>query len=128
MNRTGVLVLAAGALCACAPREAAPAQAATIALDCSAGFETLRTQITERPSLRPAPIERGEPYRIFSEADGSASYILTEPGAPAHPAVLKQTAVRRSGVLTMENEGCAFGDAEAFADLKAYWDSVAQAR
>ena len=128
MTRTGALVLAAGALCACAPREAPEAEAASLALDCAAGYEALQSQIVGRPGLRPAPIERNEPYRIYSEADGAASYILTEPGAPAHPAVLKQTAVRRAGVLAMENEGCAFGDAGAYADLKAYWDSVAQAR
>ena len=128
MIRLGLVALTAGVLCACAPRDEPAAQPGALALDCSAGFEALRTQISERPGLRPAPIERGEPYRIFSEADGSASYILTEPGAPAHPAVLKQTAVRRSGVLTMENEGCSFGDAEAYAALKAYWDQIAQAR
>ncbi len=127
MTRTAVLVLA-GALGACAPREDAPGPAASLALDCALGFEALQDEIVQRPGLRPAPIERNEPYRIYSEADGSASYILTQPGAPAHPAVLKQTAVRRSGVRTMENEGCAFGDAEAYAALKAYWDSVAQAR
>jgi hypothetical protein len=100
-------------LCACAPKAKPPA---TVALDCSQPFDALKTKITAQPGLVPAPQEPTEPYRAYSTADGHASYFITEPGAPAHPAILMQQAA--GGAMT--NTGCAYGDKAAYDQLTAY--------
>jgi len=114
------------ALAACAPP--APEPVAAFQLDCARGFDAIRAEILARPGLTPAPDAPGEPYEIFNEETGRASYILTRPEAPAHPAVFIQTATRRDGERVMEHEGCAFGDAAEYDQLLAYWESLAAAR
>ncbi len=119
-------VLLALGLSACAPSD--PDPVAAYGLDCTRGFEAIRAEVIARPSVKPAPASPGEPYEIFNEASGRASYILTRPGAPAHPAVFIQTATRRDGTRVMEHEGCALGDRAAYDQLLAYWESVAATR
>ncbi|MDP1875212.1 hypothetical protein [Phenylobacterium sp.] len=113
-------------LAACAP--SAPEPVAAFKLDCAQSFEVIRAEILARPGLKPAPDAPGEPYEIFSEETGRASYIFTKPEAPAHPAVFIQTATRRDGQRLMEHEGCAFGDPAEYDQLLAYWESIAAAR
>ncbi|CAN7355122.1 hypothetical protein LJR225_002130 [Phenylobacterium sp. LjRoot225] len=108
-----LLLLPILSLGACAPK-AKPA--AAVALDCSQPFEALRSKITAQPGLVPAPQEPSEPYRAYSTADGHASYFITEPDAPAHPAILMQQAA--GGAMT--NTGCAYGDRAAYDQLMAY--------
>ena len=110
---SALLLLISLSLAACAPKAKPPA---TVALDCSQPFETLKTKITTQPGLVPAPQEPTEPYRAYSTADGHASYFITEPGAPAHPAILMQQAT--GGAMT--NTGCAYGDKAAYDQLAAY--------
>ena len=126
--RTLLLALAAGALSACSPEPEAPSVQGPLALDCDAGFEAIASAVRGRPGIRPAPVDPKEPYLAFTEADSSASYILTAPGAPAHPAVLRQRPVSGPEGRRMVHDGCAFGDPEAFAQFKTYWDAIAQAR
>jgi len=114
------------ALAACAPPALEPV--AAFELDCAQGFDAIRAAILARPGLTPAPDAPGEPYEIFNEESGRASYILTRPEAPAHPAVFIQTATRRDGERVMEHEGCAFGNAAEYDQLLAYWESLAAAR
>ena len=103
----------AATLTACAPK-AKPAQA--VALDCSQPFEALKAKIIAQPGLAPAPQEPSEPYRAYSTQDGHASYFITEPGAPAHPAILMQQTA--GGAMT--NTGCPYGDKAAYDQLMAY--------
>ena len=119
------LALALG-LTACAPP--APEPLAAFDLDCAQGFEAIGADIRARPGVKLAPDAPGEPYEVFNEETGRASYILTKPAAPAHPAVFIQTAARRDGARVMEHEGCAFGDAAEYDKLLAYWESLAAAR
>ncbi len=114
------------ALTACTPP--APVPVAAFELNCAQGFDAIRAAILARPGLTPAPDAPGEPYEILNEESGRASYILTRPEAPAHPAVFIQTATRRDGERVMEHEGCAFGDAAEYDQLLAYWESLAAAR
>ena len=109
-SRALVLLLA---LAACAPKAAPPA---ALALDCGQPFEALKAQVTGQPGLVAAPQEPSEPYRAYSTADGRASYFITEPGAPAHPAILMQQAAGGE----MANTGCAYGDKAAYGELTAY--------
>ena len=102
------------ALAACAPKAAAPA---AVTLDCGQSFAALSAKIIAQPGLKPAPQEPTEPYRAYSTADGHASYFVTEPGAPAHPAILMQQV---AGDGQMKNTGCAYGDKLAYDQLMAY--------
>jgi hypothetical protein len=107
---------------ACAPREQAPA--ALPLLTCERGFETLAAEIAGSPSLKPAPKEPGEPYRFYSAIEGGTAYVVTEPGAPGHPAILKQEAA--GGQVT--NSGCPYGDKAGYAQVEAYLRSLRGAR
>lgn len=114
-------VLGLAALAGCAPKAKAPA---AVALDCGQPFEALSAQITGQPGLKPAPEEAGEPYRVYSTADGRASYFITKPGAPAHPAILMQEAAAGQ----MKNTGCAYGDKAAYQELMAYLSGLSAGR
>lgn len=106
---------------ACAPKAKPPA---AVALDCAQPFEALSAKITGQPGLKPAPEEAGEPYRAYSTADGRASYFITKPGAPAHPAILMQEAAGGQ----MRNTGCAYGDKAAYQELMAYLTGLSAGR
>ncbi|MDB5448118.1 MAG: hypothetical protein JWQ97_3435 [Phenylobacterium sp.] len=101
------------ALAACAPKTNAPA---AVGLDCAQGFDALKAKVLAQPGLKAAPQEPSEPYRAYSTTDGQASYFVTEPGAPAHPAILLQQ-VAPGG---MKNAGCSYGDKAAYDQLMAY--------
>ena len=107
---------------ACAPAEPPPRPA--LVLDCAAGFDALSAAIVAEPGMRPAVKERGEPFHYFNAEGGQASFMVTEPGAPGHPAILRQ-AVTASGIA---NSGCAYGDAAGYSELVAYLEALAKAR
>lgn len=115
-------VLAVLVLCACAPR--ADPQPKILMLDCAAGFEALTAQIAADPAIHQAPKEPNEPYRFYNAVGGKAAYMVTEAGAPGHPAVLMQQAVRDGGRLTMKNSGCPYGDPAGYRQLQAYLESL----
>ena len=110
-------------LTACAP-EPEPVRP-RLALDCSLSYEALRTQVLAVPGLKAAPQERGEPYRFYNVVGGGEAFVLTEDGAPGHPAILKQEAVQEGGRKVMKNTGCAYGDKAGFDQVMAYLESLA---
>jgi hypothetical protein len=115
----GVLpLLIAVLVCACAPKAEAPP--AVAALDCSMPFEALAAKITALPNLAPPSHAAGEPYTFYSTEDGHTSYLITEKGAPGHPAIMMQTA-RGGEVVTT---GCPYGDPKGYKQLLAYLDSL----
>ena len=109
-------------LAACAPKAAAPA---VVALDCGQSFDAMQAKITAQPGLVAAPEDAAEPYRAWSMADGKASYFITQPGAPAHPAILMQQAGEGGA---MKNTGCAWGDKAAYGQLMAYLSGLKAGR
>ncbi|WP_340643958.1 hypothetical protein [Phenylobacterium sp.] len=113
-----------GALLLSACAEPEPAGAPPLKLDCALGFEALSAQIVTAPGMKPAVKERGEPFRYYNAEGGQSSYMLTEPGAPGHPAILKQQ-VTPTGIT---NSGCAYGDEKGYAELVAYLEALAKAR
>jgi hypothetical protein len=107
-------------LAACAPKAAPP----PVALDCAQDFGSLKAKIAAQPGIVAAPQEAGEPYRAYSMTGGATSYFITEPGAPAHPAILMQQAAEGR----MINTGCAYGDKAAYSELMAYLTSLKAGR
>lgn len=117
MNRRAAL-LAALALAGCS--EKAEEQVAYLGLDCAKPFEAQAAAIVAQPKLEPAPVVAAEPYRFYSSADGRTSYLITQPAAPAHPAIMMQ----KAGGGTVVTTGCRYGGQKAYDDLHAYLDSL----
>ena len=109
-----LLGLLAGA-CSEADAPAAP----PLALDCARTFSELSAAVTAQP-LNKAPGDPAEPYDYYSTPDGRASYLITRPGAPGHPAVMMQQ-VKGADVVTT---GCPYGDRAGYDQLHAYLDSL----
>lgn len=102
-----------------APKPEATAPTA-MALDCSQPFEAQAAKITAQPHLVPAPHESAEPYLFYSTEDGRSSYLITEKGAPGHPAIMMQRASGGEVATT----GCPYGDPKSYRQLLAYLDSL----
>jgi len=112
------LFAAALALSACS--QADEAVTTYLGLDCAQPFEAQAAALAAQPRLDPAPVEPAEPYRFYSSLDGGTSYLITQPSAPAHPAIMMQKAGGGAVVTT----GCRYGDLKAYDELLAYLDSL----
>ena len=121
MKPAALLIWSALGLAACARPEAPPAP--RLAFDCARGYDALAAAIAAEPDLKLAPAP-GEPYRYYNAQDGAVSYVVTEPRAPAHPAVFKQTAGPK-GATTV---GCPYGDRPGYDRFLAYLNDLAKAR
>ena len=88
-------------------------------LDCALPFETLKAKLLAQP-LTPAPRDSAQPYRFYSTADGRGSYLITEPEAPAHPAIMMQ----RAAGGQVATSGCPYGDAKGYDVLFQYLDGL----
>ena len=104
-------------LSACAPKAEEPR--AAIGLDCAVAFEDMKAAIVAQPNLTPAPKDPAEPYRFYSTLDGGTSYLITEKGAPGHPAILMETA--HGGVKIT---GCPYGDKKGYEVVRAYLEGL----
>ena len=118
---TALATLTLLTLSACAPKPTAPA---STALNCAQGFDALRARIAAHPGVQAAPFDPGDPFRAYNLATGEASWFVTEPGSPAHPAILMQQ-VTPTG---LKNTGCAYGDRGAYDQLMAYLVSLKAGR
>ena len=116
--RAWALTLSLLALGACAPKPAPPRAMAQ--LDCAQPFEALAAKLVAQPHLVPAPHESAEPYRFYSSEDGHTSYLITEPGAPGHPAIMMQQAAG----ATVKTTGCPYGPRKGYDQLMAYLDGL----
>lgn len=105
-------------LCACSPKT----EAATgfLAPDCTQPFEAQTTALIAQPHLTPALEDYAEPYRFYSSEDGHTSYLITKPGAPAHPAIMMQ---RASG-NDVKTSGCRYGAQKSYDELLAYLEGL----
>lgn len=106
-------------LCACAPAAENPPPKA-LALDCSLPFEAQVARLTAQPHLLPPAHAADEPYLFYATEDGRASYLVTEKGAPGHPAIMMQ----RSAGRQVKTTGCSYGDPKGYRQLLAYLDSL----
>ena len=106
-------------LAACTPRPAAVVPEAA-GLDCSQPFEAQAQRIVGQAGLVAAPKDPAEPYRFYSTANGKVSYLITEPGAPGHPAIMMQRAVGHD----VKTTGCSYGDAAGYRQLVTYMEGL----
>ncbi|MDO9381962.1 MAG: hypothetical protein Q7T86_03775 [Hyphomicrobiaceae bacterium] len=89
-------------------------------LDCSAGFDGLRSAAAALPGA-----QRGNDGRFDlvtqTEPDvWKVEFAFTAPGQAAHPAVTLRTFLKQvTGVWTAQSKGCSFGDERQFAALMA---------
>ena len=118
MRGLAPLLLIALPLAGCGKAEA-PAWK-PVALDCAQPFEAQAARIKAQPHLAAPSHAPGEPYTFYSTDDGHASYLITEPGAPGHPAIMMQRAHGGDVVTT----GCRYGDEKGYNQLLAYLDSL----
>jgi hypothetical protein len=116
---TALLFLTPLSLCACAPKPQGPAFA-PMTLDCAMPFDAQSAKITAQPHLLPASHAPGEPYFFYSTDNGRASYLITEKGAPGHPAIMMQTAAGGE----VKTVGCAYGDKTGYKQLLGYLESL----
>ena len=119
MRLAVVLLAAAATLAACSP-PGVEAEVTYLGLNCAQPFAAQASALTAQPKLDPAPVEPAEPYRFYSSLDGRTSYLITQPSAPAHPAIMMQ----KAGGGTVTTTGCRYGDQKAYDELLAYLDSL----
>jgi hypothetical protein len=103
---------------ACSPKAEPPRP--RLQLDCSLSYEALSAKILAQPDLKLAAPTPGEPYRFYMTPGGGEAFIFTEPGAPGHPAILKQEGVSRAGKAVMTNSGCPYGNKAGYEQVMAY--------
>ena len=118
MRRAAALLLLL-TLAACSPKPESAAPEA-LKLDCKLDFKVQSDRITTQPNLAPPSHAPGEPYTFYSTTDGRASYLITEVGAPGHPAIMMQDAVGGQ----VKTTGCAYGNKRGYEQLRAYLDSL----
>ena len=107
-------------LCACAPE---PPPRPELQLDCKLGFAEMSRRIAAEPGLSPAQ-DPSEPYRYYKPEGGGATFVVTVPGAPGHPAIFRQAAAHEGGRKVMRTTGCPFGDRNGYDQVLAYLESL----
>lgn len=96
------------------------AQDAAPDLDCSAGFEGVRSAVAALPGATPVNDERFDVVSVLSADAWKVDFAFTRPGQAAHPAVTLRTFKKQvTGVWTAQSKGCGFGDDRQFAALMA---------
>ncbi|HEX5262895.1 MAG TPA: hypothetical protein VFW13_05175 [Phenylobacterium sp.] len=107
-------------LCACSPKAAPIVVDPAIGLDCSLPFDVQAAKIVAQTDLTQAPHDPLEPYKFYSTTHGRVSYLITEPGAPGHPAIAMEVASKGR----VDISGCPYGDKKGYAKIIAYLESL----
>jgi hypothetical protein len=113
-------LLISPSLCACTPQQAAVQTDPAIALDCNLPFDVQAARITAQDDVTQAPHDPLEPYKFYSTTHGRVSYLITEPGAPGHPAIAMEVASKGR----VDISGCPYGDRKGYAKIMAYLESL----
>jgi len=76
-------------------------------------------RIATEPGLSAAE-DPSEPYRYFKPEGAGATFVVTLPGAPGHPAVFRQAVAHVDGRKVMQTTGCPYGDQKGYEQVLAY--------
>lgn len=117
--RAALALLLPALFAACAPEKPAQLDPA-IGLDCALPFDVQAAKIVAQGDLTQAPHDPLEPYRFYSTTHGRASYLITEKGAPGHPAIAMEVASKGRVDIT----GCPYGDRKGYGKIMAYLESL----
>ena len=126
MRVWAVLALSSGivavvlASSSCSEKSADAGSPQFLKLDCHQHFDDQAAAIRAQAHLVPAPHAPGEPYAFYSSDDNRISYLITEPGAPGHPAIMMQAAANGD----VKTTGCAYGNKRGYEQLRTYLDSL----
>jgi hypothetical protein len=113
--RTLAVLMLLAPLAALAQSDARPPD-----LDCSAGFDGVRSAAAALPGANPGSDERFDLIAAIVPDVWSVEYAFTRPGQAAHPAVTQRTFIKQvTGVWTAQSKGCGYGDARQFTALMA---------
>ncbi|MBS0361637.1 MAG: hypothetical protein JSR98_09670 [Proteobacteria bacterium] len=115
-----LLLLTPLPLSACSPKTPPAPTDPAIGLDCSLPFDAQAAKITAQGDLTQAPHDPLEPYKFYSTTHGRVSYLITEPGAPGHPAIAMEVASKGR----VDISGCPYGDKKGYAKIIAYLESL----
>lgn len=89
-------------------------------LDCSIGFEGLRSSTAALPGAKAGNDGRFDLVTLLAPDTWKVEFAFTAPGQAAHPAVTLRTFLKQvTGVWTAQSKGCSYGDARQFAALMA---------
>ena len=89
-------------------------------LDCSAGFDGLRSAAAALPGAQSGNDGRFDLVTQLEPDVWKVEFAFTAPGQAAHPAVTLRTFRKQvTGVWTAQSKGCSFGDDRQFAALMA---------
>lgn len=89
-------------------------------LDCSAGFEGLRSAAAALPGAQAGKDDRFDVVTVLAPDVWKVDFAFTRAGQAAHPAVTLRTFHKQvTGVWTAQSKGCSFGDSRQFAALMA---------
>lgn len=113
------VALAGAAVAAGLMAQAALAQS-TPDLDCSAGFDGLRSGAATLPGAQAVKDDRFDIIIAELPDAWKVEYAFTRAGQAAHPAVTLRTFKKQvTEVWTAQSKGCSFGDDRQFAALMA---------
>lgn len=89
-------------------------------LDCSAGFDGLRSAASALPGAQTGNDGRFDLVKQLEPDVWKVEFAFTAPGQAAHPAVTLRTFRKQvTGVWTAQSKGCSFGDDRQFSALMA---------
>jgi hypothetical protein len=89
-------------------------------LDCSEGFDGLRSMAASLPGARAGDDGSSDIVVLEAPDTWKVEYSFTRPGQAAHPSVTLRTFLKQvTGVWTAQSKGCGYGDQRQFAALMA---------
>lgn len=117
--RAALLIGAAFLLAGCSQERQVQQIGASDILDCAKGFDTLVSEIKNRPAIVAEEYDRGT--SAYRDDRMLNLYLVTQPDHPAHPAIFVRHVLLTTESTSVMTGGCGYGDKTALeAELKTY--------
>ena len=95
-----------------------PAAIAAIpAFDCAGGIDSVAQRIRATPNIETAEPPPGSPFTAFRDPARNMIFVVTGPGMPARPGVVRVTVVEVDGQTAAAASACVFGDRSQSSQL-----------